>query len=375
MHCSNDKPCAVPGRQRGFTLLLTLLVLLVGGASVYLSARNPAQARLAQTLQKTSVALREAGVALAVYSIGDDERPGSLPCPDFDSDGIVDVNCLSTPDALYVKRLPWKTIDVARDAGRLWYAMDSDFRDNATAAPINVGLEGSVSLDGVSGYAALIIDPGDPLAAQTARPGNDVTDYLEGENADGDAEFENCPPDGTVCNDRIVGISVDELMAVVQQRALGAVESALRQFHADHGHVPYAAKFSTGGSSCDPNQLSGRIATSEGGCIALPHLDASDFPTWVIDNGWLDHIAYNLDSQCSASAMNCSGSTQALDSASGLAVVLGAAGTELAGQDRSGGSTIDDYLDSAENTDTDGVFEDLQLSASDNDVMRGFALP
>lgn len=350
-----------------------MLVLLVGGASVYLSARNPAEARIAQSLQKTSVDLRDAGIALAVYSIGDDERPGFMPCPDFDADGTTDVNCLSTAGAVYVSRLPWKTIDVAREAGKLWYAMDSDFRDNSTAQPINVSLEGSITLDGTPGYAALIIDPGDPLEGQTGRPGNDVGDYLEGENADGDDEYHNCSSVDT-CNDRIVGISVDQLMAVVQQRALGAVESALRQFHGDHGFVPFAAKFS-GGSSCDIGQRWGRIATSEGSCTGSPHLTTGDFPDWLIDNQWLDHIAYNLDWECTQGQMSCGDSTHVLKSASGLAVVLGAAGTEFDDQNRNGSSNIDDYLDSDENTDNDGVFDDGPLAVTDNDVMRGFALP
>ncbi|MDX1609647.1 MAG: hypothetical protein R3225_05945, partial [Halofilum sp. (in: g-proteobacteria)] len=138
-------------RQQGFTLLLVMLVLLVGGTSVYLSARSPAQARIAQSLQQSAIGLKEAATALAVYSISDQDRPGSMPCPDFDADGTADVDCLSTSNAVYVRRLPWKTVDIGREAGKLWYVMDSDFRDDPGAQPINVVVEGSLTLDGTAG--------------------------------------------------------------------------------------------------------------------------------------------------------------------------------------------------------------------------------
>lgn len=46
MHCASNT--RTPKRQRGYTLLLVLLVLLVGGTSVYLTARDPGTAASAR---------------------------------------------------------------------------------------------------------------------------------------------------------------------------------------------------------------------------------------------------------------------------------------------------------------------------------------
>jgi len=372
MHCTNDKRY-VPRRQRGFTLLLTMLVLLVGGTSVYLSARNPASARVAQSLQGSSVGLSDAATALAVYSISDDERPGSLPCPDDDSDGTAELFAGNDCPA-YVGRLPWRTIDSMRDAGDFWYVMDPDFRDHADVEPLNVTEAGSLTVNGVGGFAALVILPGDPVEGQTRRPSQSVFEYFEdNENTDGDNDYVDCTGIAG-CNDRVIGISVDQLMAVVQQRALAEVERALRDFHAVNDFLPFAARFD-GGGSCDGGVLEGRVATSQGSCGSGNHLVQSDLPAWIDANDWLDHIVYSVDLQCSEFYQACENADLALKSRDGLSVVLAGAGSELSGQDRSSGTPgVDDYLDSAENRDTDGTYDDEPLSHTDNDVFRGFPL-
>jgi len=351
-----------------------MLVLLVGGASAYLYARNPAEARAAQSLQASSIDLRQAATALSVYSISDNNLPGSLPCPDVDLDGAAELFA-GNQCPQYTGRLPWRTIDTMRDAQNLWYVLDPDFRDHSDVVPLNVADHGTLSVNGVGGFAALVIQPGDALAGQTGRPSNDVSDYLDiAENTDGDDEFLDCTGiDG--CNDRIIGISVDQLMAVVQQRALAEVEHALRQFHTANGFLPFAAELN-GGGSCDIGEREGRVATSQGTCGTGNHLEPSDLPAWVGVNDWLDHIVYAVDSQCTEVNKACGNSSLVLKSHVGLAIVLAGAGTEHAGQDRSSGTRdVTDYLDSAENTDTDDVYDDETLSENDNDVLRGFALP
>ncbi len=375
MRCRSERMPG-QGRQRGFTILLVMLVLLVGGTSVYVTARDPAEARAAQSLQQSTVDLRGAVTNLAVYSISDNQRPGSMPCPDDDGDGTAELFAGSDcPD--YLARLPWKTIDAAREAGKLWYVMDPDFRDHSNVEPLNVVVPGSLTLNGVGGYAALVIHPGDPIEGQTGRPSDTLSDYLEdvAENTDGDDDFVDCTGIAG-CNDRIIGITVDQLFAVVQQRVLAEVELALRQFHTTNNFLPYAAAFN-GGASCDKYALIGRIATHEGDCGSGKSLTAGDLPTWVMNNDWNEHVFYTLDYECSEQQKNCGASTYRLKSNSGLAVVLGGAGSLLSGQDRTYGSgrTIDDYLDGAENTDFDAEYDDVTLADDDNDVMRGFALP
>lgn len=385
MYSSNDRRVA-GRRQRGFTLLLTLLVLMVGAVAVFLAGRDPAEARVARTLQTSAVDLQHARTALAVYSIANPDRPGSVPCPDFDRNGTADeVYCSSGGDPVYLRRLPWRTIDVASDAELLWYAMDSDFRNDPSAVPINVALDGSLSIDGVGGFAAVIIDPGDPLEGQAGRPSDDVTDYLDvPENTDGDTDFVDCSSEPD-CNDRIVGLSVDALFYSVQHRALAAIWRALVEFESMNGHLPYAAPFDSG-IVCESGALRGRVPMHDGDCGSGQSLSTSLFsvPTvdaaWIVENDWLDHVVYAVDGDCTAAGGGCTAPTLTLESEAGLAVVLAAAGTEIAalGQDRGdiASLTVADFLESSENTDGDESFDDRMLAeGEDNDVLSGFVSP
>lgn len=364
-------------RQQGYALLVVLLVLLVGGTSVYLAARDPGTAATASEPAERSRMLKDARTAVIAYAFsgGTSNQPGALPCVDTDvpGDGEANATHCSSGDTIYLGRLPWKTIDVSRRSGVLWYVIDGDFRDDTGAQPVNVALEGSLMLNGKTGYAALIIEPGDVLSGQGGRPSSDPADYLEGENADGDEVFIDC---ATVqdCNDRVVGIRVDPLFEVVQRRVLAEIEQQLSGFHGDNGFLPFAAPFDSG-RQCASGTLVGRIATQSGSCGVGNTLEAGDFDTWIIDNDWLDHVVYRVAEECTQGQAGCTGADLQLEADAGLSVVLGAAGTELGGQDRTVASPdITDFLDSDENTDGDKVFDDAPPSATDNDILRGFVL-
>ena len=113
-------------------------------------------------------------------------------------------------------------------------------------------------MDGAGGHVAAIILPGDPLADQSAG-GDDPGDYLEGENADGDAVFASCASD--TCNDRVIGIRKDEIMAAVRRYVLGELRGWLAEYFDTNGHYPWAADLGDTGGSCD-NRPDGAIATA-----------------------------------------------------------------------------------------------------------------
>lgn len=375
MHCASKGTAAA--RQQGYALLLVLLVLLVGGTSVYLAARDAGTAARASEPAERSRMLKHARTAVIAYAFagGTNNQPGALPCVDTDvpGDGQSNATHCSSGGTIYLGRLPWKTIDVSSRSESLWYLIDGDFRDDTGAQPVNVALEGSLTLNGDSGFAALIVEPGDALAGQTGRPSGDSADYLEGENADGDGVFIDCA-DVTDCNDRIAGIRVDPLFEVVQRRLLAEIERRLRDFHDVNGFLPFAAPFDAG-RQCAPGTLVGRVATQAASCGAGNTLEANDFDAWVIDNDWLDHVVYRVAEECTQGQSGCVGAALQLEDDTGLSVVLGAAGTEFGGQDRSAASPdITDFLESAENTDGDKVFDDAPLSDTDNDILRGIAL-
>lgn len=364
-------------RQRGYALLLALLVLLVGSTSVYLTARDPGTAASASRPAERSRMLKDARTAVIAYAFsgGTSNQPGALPCVDNDVPGDGNANPLhcSSGNTIYDGHLPWKTIDTSSEQGHLWYVIDGDFRDDTAAQPVNVALEGSLTLNDEPGYAALIIEPGDVLAGQGGRPSDDPADYLEGENADGDEVFVDCA-DVADCNDRIVGIRVDPLFEVVQRRVLAEFEQQLRVFHDTHGFLPFAAPFDAD-RDCALDTFVGRVATQSGSCGAGNTLEASSFDNWIIDNDWLDHVVYRVAEECTQGQSGCTGADLQLGDEAGLSVVLGAAGTEFAGQDRSAASPdIADFLDSEENTDGDKIFDDAPLSDTDNDILRGIGL-
>ena len=114
-----------PARQCGAALLVFMLIFFLASMSWLLSQTDALQSR-ARADQTTAAALAQAREALIGRAAADKERPGSLPCPDFDDDGeATNGSCSVT-----VGRLPWKTLDLPdlRDGegNRLWYALASE---------------------------------------------------------------------------------------------------------------------------------------------------------------------------------------------------------------------------------------------------------
>ena len=186
-------------KNSGFALLLVVLLAL-GAIGVLLVTRlNSSAAQVARD-QATADVMRIAVDGLVAYAAGRDfsastPKPGSLPCPDLNDDGLAEASCGSasggTQQQNRLGRLPWKTLGLPdlRDAGgnRLWYAVSSQFK-TATAAtvaanrqPLGLGTitlrdsGGAVVHNGVlddpylgdpGGIVALIIAPGDALIRQ-----------------------------------------------------------------------------------------------------------------------------------------------------------------------------------------------------------------
>ena len=124
--------------QRGAALLLLLLMLVI--ASTYIMVtRLQVNASAAERAQHDALVLAQARDALIGYAAKDSNRPGELPCPDFNNDGqilITDDYSGSNCKTL-VGWLPWKTLglpDLHDSSGeRLWYALSDDFHANSSA--------------------------------------------------------------------------------------------------------------------------------------------------------------------------------------------------------------------------------------------------
>ena len=182
------RPPATRQTQSGIALVALLVLLIMAGAYAFYRYANVAGGRIQQEA-KLAATLARAKEALIARAVTDANRPGSLPCPDNVGDGKAAMFTL-TQCPTYVGWLPWVTLDLPElidDTGtRLWYALSPTLRDDDSAQPINSDTAATLRFDGGGEIAAIIIAPRGALPGQT-RPSNNAADYLEGDNANGDA--------------------------------------------------------------------------------------------------------------------------------------------------------------------------------------------
>lgn len=378
-------------------LLLLMLTLTVGTAGVLLSGRAPPARAGAQTLPQTQLDLARAVEAVIAYHLADEDNPGAVVCPDYHDSGTpgeADVSCITSNDPWFLGRLPWRTLDLPREYGRLWYAIDGDFHDDhnyeestggsgggdgesdgesagsgTSPDPLNPGVGGSLSLDGESGHAAIIFDPGKARSGQTGRPSYDVTDYLDSDNANQDVSdptpaFIDCHG-MTDCNDRARGIGVDELFATVQLRVIGELEPLFEAYYGNLGELPRAAPL--GSTDCDPNTFIGHVPTGPGSCNADEYIDSDSLPSWVTENDWLEYIVYVADEGCTHGQSGCG--ALRVNGVDGVRGILFGAGPPLAGQ-QPRTTDVETYLELAENTDGDNDYLTSPVTHETNDVIR-----
>lgn len=294
------RPCADTSSQRGAALLIALLILISAALSLLVNrlAAHPAAARDEATLRKLVLA-RD---ALIGRSASDVNRPGSLPCPDTDDDGVAQIFS-GSQCSTYLGRLPWKTLELGdlRDAAgeRLWYALAPALRDNPAAEPINTQSIASLSLDGQGDIAAIVFSPGVPTPAQGARPSNQACDYLDGINCDSSHAYVSSPHTERF-NDKVLTISRDDLFNAVSKRILGEIRGpsdatrGLRKYFIDHGSFPWADTDTPSDGSGNATKNTGKLPynelpwTAAYGCTSL---EAQAQP--LCKNAWFTLISYD----------------------------------------------------------------------------------
>ena len=216
-------------KQSGIALIMFLVVLILGGGYAFYRSANIGFGS-SQRDAKVYAALARAKEALIARAVTDANRPGSLPCPDTIGDGKAAMFTL-TQCPSYVGWLPWVTLDLPEltdDTGtRLWYALSPSLRDDDSAQPINSDIPAALRIDGGGEIAAIIIAPRGALSGQT-RPSNNAADYLEGDNANGDANYVSGPATNSF-NDVVAIITRQELMAAVEKRVANEVRACLEE--------------------------------------------------------------------------------------------------------------------------------------------------
>jgi hypothetical protein len=248
--------------------MLVLAVVVMGAALIIVKTLNAATWK-ADRLRVTNAAFAKAKEALIARAVADNNRPGSLPCPDTDGDGAAELfagnQCPS-----YVGRLPWRTLQLPdlRDAEgeRLWYVLSRTHRDHSAAEPINSNTAGEITVNGATPSTqvlAALISPGRPLIREGAAgmqsrdcPGNctAAANYLDiaggidnAAGVVGGAINVTYVPETASFNDRLLAIHADDIMPLVERRAAREISLALKaryeswQTATGRGFYPWAA--------------------------------------------------------------------------------------------------------------------------------------
>jgi len=287
-----------PGRQNGVILLGLMIALLLASGFYFIRQTNKMSSRQAQETTDTAT-LQKAIDALLARAVSDANRPGSLPCPAPNSDGMA-LGVIPCPS--HIGWLPWRTLDLPdlRDSSgeRLWYVLSPAFQDTGI---LNSNSVSTLTLDGAAGVSALVIAPGPALAGQN-RPSNNAGDYLDTwngnpltSNNDGnDSYFSGAG--GASFNDKVMPLPTTTLLTNVGKRILGEIRFA---FTAGGGAAPYADAFPI------PPAINDGLSNPLVDIGLFPYrnpaylnIDSPSIPgqRWYIsleNNGWLALVTYN----------------------------------------------------------------------------------
>ena len=371
---------------------VALLISIAVGAAIY--AFLGVNTRRFEEMEITAGALAQARDALVGRAASDNNRPGSLPCPDIatnipgtnvPNDGIADL-LVGNECPSYVGRLPWRTLDLPdlRDASgeRLWYALSRSFRDDDSAQPINSNTAGTLAISGsvtASNLVAIVFAPGAVVGSQVrnAANANNVANYLEGGNqVNGTTAFTAASPSANF-NDQSLVIGTDALLPVVETRVAREARTVLAAFYAANSYFPYANGYADNTYQCTNGQYSGRIPRFFADWCksnpADPDWNAVAWPSWFHANNWHEVVFYAVAAPCAMPASPGCSAAGPLLTVNGapapnnnIRAVVVMPGRVLVGQTRPC-AAVTDCLEDPENTDGDAEYTRSAVTPTVND--------
>ncbi|MFN0040716.1 MAG: hypothetical protein ACKVP2_14490 [Burkholderiales bacterium] len=329
-----------------------LLILVIGGTVTFFSLAR-GQTENLDRIRRTEITMMQVKQAIIGWSASrtptgstPNARPGELPCPDIDNTGTDPGGC----SAGAVGRVPWKTLGIPEpkdsDGETLWYAISGPFRyyhPTNNPAPIisdtlgNLTVYlGSSATTLTSNAVAVIFSPGEPIGAQsrgctigvncnaerhcTTTPPSltplcNPTNYLEstggGNNAQTGGPFVQAAK-ATGFNDRVLSVSNQDLMPLVEKRVAYELMSLLNQYRQAVGTYPWADVYD--GDSNDgynrprfPCGNASPVAWGNPGPPMTPVL-----PNWLVNGcgdpveGWTKVIFYSAAEDELSGSTSCS---------------------------------------------------------------------
>jgi type II secretory pathway pseudopilin PulG len=240
-------------RQQGAVLMIMLVILVIGIATVLVSSFNSSAVKIERD-KTTSLALAQAKEALIGYAItyaethtSSPQVDGYLPCPDTDAsngEGSSILTC-SSQDVSSIGRLPWKTLDLEplRDGyGEcLWYVVSGTYKNNPKTGLMNWDNKGLLSVtdangNTVSDVVAVVFAAGPVLSGQDrAASGNAPLcggNYTASNYLDSDGTHDNSAVSATAAtvsnyysgnsgqiNDRLIYITRQDIWNAMLKRS------------------------------------------------------------------------------------------------------------------------------------------------------------
>jgi hypothetical protein len=323
--------------QKGIAVWAVLLLLSgLGGWMVYAGISTYPARQL--SMQKTIMSLTLAQQALLAYAqqpLGLTQcesncpRPGDLPCPDRNNDGIAETSCSHTAR---LGRLPWKTLGIGdiRDGSgeRLWYAVSERYKNNPRILPLNLDTPGTWSVRTAAGLlwdatqgtgvVAVLIAPMQPLVREDGwlqQRQDDTSEvarhYLDIHDLDNASPIERTSSGFVMAaanssfNDVILPVTAGQMHQAMQKHVLSELKRCLRCTVRPCLTYPLPAAIEDAGCLGFQSLPAGQCLSSTAQAGRLPlnadahwpgatqhMLDGEARHHWFQQNGWREQVFY-----------------------------------------------------------------------------------
>ena len=358
---SRRKAHSTLNKQRGAALILLAFIIGLSVTALMIKSFNVASIQ-AERNEDTMQALMRAKDAIIGWAVSYDTAPGQLPWPDRretanpNYDGHSDcstsnfnlINSQGEPN--FLGQIPFlETTAPCNDypgignlfqdssSSNLWYAVSRNLVRNYSASEdpiINPGIIENPTYPWMivrdaagaiisSRVAVVIIAPGPPIGNQNRSGAAPLpVNFLDQvtingstySNFDYDADSEDFIMGDTTTgafNDKLVYITIDELMAGLEKRAANTAKAALIEYAATNGgNFPYAAPLGiTRGYSCADSTNAGLLPLDDNGTCSYSFAVSAGtgapswWPNWLPwnpNNGFFSGVnEYSVSSICS----------------------------------------------------------------------------